>query len=171
MKITGYALRGAISEWKLKRDAATQAFNGSLYKFEGDSKDTPDQVAQAIGAAEVALATLQTAQMEYNLKVRLELPGGTISLAEAIKRVGGQGRIEKMWKSASSPKKRSSYLSDLDEIPSREDGRVVAERQITTQQAIERATGAGRLAGKFRAAIAVGNATEVEIDLDPALIE
>jgi hypothetical protein len=169
MKITGYDLRDAISGWQLKRDAATKAFDGSLYKFPDENKETPNEVVASIEAAELIIAKLQTAQMEYNLKVQLKLPGGTLSLAEAIKRVGGLGRIEKMWKSAASPKKRS-YL-DLDEVPTRDDGRIVAERQLNTKEVIEQASKVGKLAGKFRSAIAVGNATEVDIDLDPSLFE
>jgi hypothetical protein len=178
MKITGYALREAIKQHELRRDTAASGFDGSLKAFPGDEKMKPQEIVQVFLTAEEAIAKLQVAQMRYNLAVTVEVAGAghyvgdkeTMTLAEAIKRVGGMGRSEKMWRSAAGPKKDryGSYASE-DEI---DPTRVRAKPTMTTSEAVKLATVAGKRAGGFRAAIATANATPVEIeDLSPALFE
>src|SRR5580698_4796879 len=99
MRVSGYAIREAIKQQERRRDAAANAFAGSLKKFPDENKEAPNQIMDAFAKAEISLAELQVAQMRYNLAVQVEI-GDKMSLAEAIKRVGGAGRIEKMWKSS-----------------------------------------------------------------------
>lgn len=176
MKVTGYLLREAIKQHELRRDAASMAFDGSLKAFPNDEKPKPQELVEQFLASELAIAQLQVAQMRYNLAVTVEVTGqGTyagdkMTLAEAIKRVGGQGRSEKMWRSATGGKKdryASSYGED--EI---DPSRVRAKATITVNEAVKLASQAGKRAGAMRAAIATANAKEVEIeDLSPALFE
>lgn len=171
MKITGYGLREAIKQAELRRDTAAGAFSGSLKKFPDDeAKETPEAIVDAFTRSERALAALQVAQMRYNLAVQVELVGEKLTLAEAIKRVGGAGRIEKMWKGAigDSSSRRHSY-EDPDE---RDTTKIRAVRTVTASDAMKYATVAGKRAGALRAAISVANGKEVEIEgLDPALFE
>jgi len=169
MKVTGYLLREAIKQHELRRDAAAQAFDGSLKAFPGEEKPTPQSLVDQFLASERAIAKLQVAQMQYNLYVKVNVQGEDMSLAEAIKRVGGEGRSEKMWRSATGTKKdRYGYSGDDEMDPNR----VRSKATITVNEAVKLATQAGKRAGVMRAAIATANAKEVEIeDLSPALFE
>ncbi len=174
MKVTGYQLREAIKQHELRRDTASREFADSLKKFPGEEKDAPTQVVDRFLESEKAIAQLQVAQMRYNLAITVELPVFTgftskIPLAEAIKRVGGEGRVEKMWRTATNPKaERYSYGNDDERDPTR----VRAVQTIATGEMVKLATVAGKRAGSLRAAIATANAREVEIeDLTSALFE
>jgi len=167
MKVTGYTLREAIKENELKLDTASGAFNPALRVFPGDAPKQPQKVAEQLEAAEKAVVKLQVAQMRYNLMVTVEVLGERMTLAEAIKRVGGAGRIEKMWKSAIQEKTRNSYL-DNDDV--RDPNQVRASRTVTSDEAMNLARIAGKKANALRAAIATANGREVEIeDLDSSL--
>jgi hypothetical protein len=170
MKTTGYALREAIKQYELRRDTASGTFNQSLKKFPDEQKETPQAVIETFTKAEAALAKLQVAQMRYNLAVQVEANGERMSLAEAIKRIGGVGRIEKMWKSTVSEKNtRPSYMDDVD---TRDPNQIRAIRTITAADAVKLAIQTGKKAGSLRAAIAVANGKEVEVeDLDSSLFE
>lgn len=170
MKITGYALRETIKQHELRRDTAAQSFDGSLKAFPKEDKPSPQSVVEQFLVAERAIAQLQVAQMRYNLAVTVQVAGESMTLAEAIKRVGGEGRSEKMWRSAAGPKKdRYGSYRDEDEI---DPTKVRAVPTVTTAEAVKLATQAGKRAGAMRAAIATANATSIEIEgLFPALFE
>ena len=170
MKTTGYGLREAIKQWDLRKEAAEGAFSPSLKAFPGETKD-PRGVIQAFDAAELAVARLQTAQMRYNLAVIVEVQGEKLTLAEAIKRVGSAGRIEKMWTGSIGDGKRNPY-SDPEDTRDSTSTIIRSERTITSQEAVKLTAVAGKRASALRAAISVANGREVEIeDLDPALFE
>lgn len=169
MQTDGYALREAIKQWELRKGAAEKAFPSSLHKFTNEEKDTPQQVVNTYLAAEDAISKLQVAQMRYNLMVKVVISGEEMSLAEAIKRVGGAGRIEKMWKTATPQERRHSFMDDaLTRDPNQER----AQTTLDPKAAVTLAAQAGKRSGAFRAAIAVANATKVEIeDLNAVLFE
>jgi hypothetical protein len=167
MKINGYKLRESLKRWQTRRDTVSSQFNGSLKKFEGDDKLTPGDVMDRFLQAEAEISKLQTEQMRYNLEVKVSVPtlaGGqkTITLAEAIKCVGGLGRAEKMWRSASTEVTDRFGYRDED---TREADKVYARRTISLEEAGKLSTDVGRVAGAFREAIASGNAFEIESDL------
>jgi len=169
MKITGYKLREAIKQQELRRDTAASMFDDSLKVFPDETKTAPQDVVKAFLDAETAVARLQTAQMRFNLAVSVDVLGEKMTLAEAIKRVGGQGRAEKMWRSAAGGKRRERYGYDDDEL---DPTKVRAKPTITPDTAVKLASSAGRVAGAFRAAIATANAQEIEIEnLLPELFE
>jgi len=62
MKTTGWSLREAIKQQELRRDTAARAFNGTLKKFDDESKQTPQEVVVQFLAAEQAIAQLQVAR-------------------------------------------------------------------------------------------------------------
>lgn len=162
MKVSGYMLREAIKQHGLRRDTAAQTFDGSLKAFPGEEKPTPQSIIEQFLASELAIAQLQVAQMKYNLAVTVQVGSEPMTLAEAIKRVGGEGRSEKMWRSATGGKKdRYSSGYGEDEI---DPTRVRSKATITVNEAVKLASQAGKRAGVMRAAIATANAKEIEIE-------
>lgn len=170
MKTDGYALREAIKQWELRKEVSEKGFSGSLYKFKDEEKESPQQVVGSFQQAEDAISKLQVAQMRYNLAVKVEVQGEAMTLAEAIKRSGAAGRIEKMWKTATSTRQERHRYGD--DGLTRVQGQERAEATIDAKIVVGFATQAGKRSGAFRAAIATANATKVEIeDLSPALFE
>jgi hypothetical protein len=168
MKVSGYALREAIKQQELRKETAAGAFNGSLKAFPNEEKEAPANVMAVFNDAENALVKLQVAQMRYNLMVTVDVGGASMTLAEAIKRLGPVGRIEKMWKSAiADPQRAYGY-----EEPTLDASKVYQQRTIPSKDAMKFTSDAGKQASALRAAIAVANGKEVEIeDLDPSLFK
>jgi len=166
MKITGYKLQHTLRELAHRRDTAAARFPKSLWRFEDEDKPSPEEVMAAYREAEESIAKLQTAQGKYNLAITVNVMGEEMTLSEAIKRVGGAGRMEKMWRGFAAPKKdRYGY----DDPSTRDSGVERAQRQVSEDDAAGYAQKAARFASSLREAIQVANATEVEIELDPAL--
>lgn len=166
MKVTGYRLREALRRWQLRRDTAAGQFPKALTAFPGEDKPEPRGIADKVLQAEIMIATLQGAQTRYNLAVRVSIGGTEHTLLDCVKRIGGFGRIEKMWRGAAALKEDRYSYGDL----TRQAGTVVAERTITVDDAATKAQSVAALLGEYREAIAVGNAREIELeDLDPAL--
>lgn len=170
MKVTGVKIKEMIRIHELRRDAVVRQYEPALHAFKDEKKTHPKEIVAKYLDAERSIARLQTAQARYNLKIEVDVVGEKMTLAEAIKRVGGAGRAEKLWRTATGPKQdRYAYRGD-DLV--REEGKERAIPTVTPDQALEFATEAARVAGAFRAAIATGNAREIEIeDLDAALFE
>ncbi len=171
MKINGYRLREALKMWDLRKNAAELEFPESLHKFGSDeSKELPISVAGKIETAEQAVAKLQVAQMRYNLLVTVDVTGvGPMTLADAIKLSASADRIEKLWKTAPGASRRSYHSERKLE---RDATLERATPTMTAKEILAETTNASRTSGKFRAALATGNAVEVEVqDLSPALFE
>lgn len=169
MKVTGYQLREARKQWELRRDTSARAFNGALKKFEDETKDTPREIVEQFLTAERAIASLEVAQMQYNLAVHVDVDGKKITLAEAVKLIGGEARAEKMWRTASGPVPERYGYQNSDE---RDPTKLIAKSTITAKEATSLASSSAKRAGAYRAAIAVGNAREVEIEgLDTSLLD
>lgn len=169
MKTTGWQIREALKSWELRKGAAEKLFPESLHAFKGEVKDTPESLVESFQKAELAIARLQVAQMRYNLSVTVNVMGEAMSLAEAIKRVGGAGRIEKMWGSVKPTTTRLSYMGDMP--ITRDPTQERAELTLSVKDGLRLAETASKRAGAFRAAINTGNGQEADIDLDPGLFE
>lgn len=169
MKVTVFELRDAIKMWELRRELPEKQFSGSLKAYPSEKDPvSPANLAEEYSTAEDALAVLQTAQMRYNLAVPVTVDGKPMSLAEAIKRVGGMGRLQKMWKSAIK-EKDTSYMPDSRTIG---DGTEYMVATIEPKAAMGRALQAGRKHSGLQAVIGMANSTSIEIEnLDPALFE
>lgn len=171
MKINGYKLREALKLWALRKSAADSEFADSLHKFPSEEKESPISIAGRIQHADTSIAHLQVAQMRYNLAVSVRVGNGSaMSLAEAIKLSGVCERNEKLWKGTTvSPSRRRSY-----DVPSLERDTTLerAVATITAKEILAETTLASRATGQLRAALASGNATEVDIEgLDSSLFE
>jgi hypothetical protein len=92
-----------------------------------------------------------------------------MTLAEAIKISGVADRNEKLWKGTTVSPRRRSY----DPSPLERDGSLErAVPTISAKEILDQTTMASRATGQLRAALAAGNATEVDIEgLDPSLFE
>lgn len=166
MKVSGYQLREAIKAQAARRDFAASQFTDVLKAFPDEHKPAPGDVGAELLKAEEAVAKLQVAQMRYNLQVYL--PGGELTLAQAIKMIGGVGRAEKLWRAAAAPKKDRYSLHNED---SRAKDTLVAAPTVSRETAHELATKLARHAATLRQGIAVANATVIDvIDLDASLL-
>lgn len=170
MKATGWALKEAIKQQELRRDTAHRSFAGTLKCFADESKQSPDSVVKQFLEAEQAIAKLQVAQARYNLMVTVTLGSEQITLCEAVKRIGGLGRAEKMWRTAtgSKPDRYGGYGNDDVRDPTQ----IRAQSTISVSDAAARASAQAKEAGRLRAAIATANSRELEIEsLEGSLFE
>jgi hypothetical protein len=167
--VNGYQLREAIRKWELRRVTLANQFTDVLTAYPNEKKPKPEAVAEDLLVAENAVAQLQTAQQEYNLAVTVDVQGTKMTLAHAVKLIGGAGRISKLWGTAAGRGKKDrdfGYRSDGERDPTK----VYKERQISVEDATKRAEAADRYAGAIRSAISTGNATSVNLNLKPELL-
>jgi len=171
MKVNGYKLREALRRWQLRRETAASQFKTSLTAFPGEDKPSPIALADTMHRADVAIAQLQTAQTTYNLRAVVNFGVGPLPLLALVKSVGACLRLEKLWREAAVVKKdKHIYYSKDPEL--RDADQIAAVRQVSFEQAAERAAAAAQKLGALREAIAVGNAQELDIeDLSGSLFE
>lgn len=168
MKVTGWQLREALKMWELRKGTAEKLFPDSLQKFADEDKDPPQDIVDAYAKAELAIARLQVAQMRYNLGVQVMIDGTQMSLADAIKRVGAAGRIEKMWGSVTPKTDRYDVYGASSRDPSQER----AVQTLSVKDGAKLAEQASKRASAMRAAINTGNGQEIAVtDLDQSLFE
>jgi len=169
MKVTGYQIREAVRRHELARDTSAQMFKKALHVFEDEEKIHPREVMKQFKSAEDAVVLLQEAQQKYNLAVLVDVQGKQMTLCSAVKRLGGAGRAEKMWRD-SVVEKEDRYA--MNERLERNKDTIRAKKTLTFDEAIDAANKAAGLAGALRAAVAMGNSREVELEgLDPSLLK
>lgn len=165
MKVTGYKLREAIRRAVQRYDLAQRVFQDSQMGFSDETKD-PIAAAAAYNAAGIAVAQLQSLQQRYNDQVIITIDSADVpakmTLATAVKLVGHCGALEKQWRTVAVGKKeRHSFV---DPGLERDNSKTYAKRMVTVQQAAEFADKAGNTAARLRAAIAISNNEERDID-------
>ena len=164
-KVTGYKLREALQMWSMKCFNATQAFEAAGWVFPGESRQGVPQAEalKQVFNAEAAMSKLQTYQAEYNSKVNVVVGKESMTLLEAVKTLGGAGRIERLLRVAGRASPTVAY---------RETDKIYATREIPVEKLQEHAQAATKYSNQIRMAIAAGNAVEVEIStLDLKLFE
>lgn len=154
-------MKESIKFHQLMLNAAKGQFDPSLYAFKDDEKALPIDIDAQIFNAERAIARLQTAQAWFNLHVVVKTDDERMTLAEAIKVIGGAGRRESRWRSCSAPKKDKYGYRDT--VPTRTEGEERAKRTISFEEALEHTQSAARFAAQLRAGIAEGNMTELDV--------
>ena len=165
VSVNGFQIQQAIREAKAERDQASARFTPSLRHFPGDVVMDPRHVAADFQAAEERLSQLQALQAKYNLCVKVTVIGNEITLLEAIKKVGGLGRLEKMWRSAAAPKAdRYGYRDET-----RDKDAVVSVPTVTYDVASKKRAEVSHYASALRSAIQMGNANVVELLTDVVL--
>lgn len=164
MKLNGYQIREGIRRWQLKRDAASNQFDGSLKRFEDETtKPMPTNIMVDFNKADHTIALLQVAQDMYNLAINIEvrLPSGTPALMTLSE--GGAGRAEKMWRSAANPSKDRYSSYSVDDV--RKADEIRSKPSMSVKDMLDEAEKHARYASALRSALALANAKEVEIQL------
>lgn len=162
MRLNGFRLQQAIRAAQQERDLAATRFKPSLMAFPDEDKPSPVSIAETYAEAEQRVAKLQEVQGRFNLTVQVTVLGDEMSLLEAIKRVGGAGRLEKMWRDAAADQTdRYAYSSQTRDADS-----VVAKRTISFDDANDLRRKTSRYAAALRNAIQNGNAQELDLDVD-----
>lgn len=161
MKVTGSQLRNALSAAKSRVKLADVEMAESTFAFDGETK-APLEKETALADAEDRLARLESAQQAFNQATLVVIEGQNYPLAYAIKRVGVEGRMAKLFRELIAPKKeRYSYHDPK----VRDTDKVFAKMTITRDQALERHLHHERLAMECRNAISNGNQQEFETEL------
>lgn len=170
MKVTGYQLREALRHWVSQREVLSTQFTESLWQFEADKNDpnfVPVNLSKRYSDADDAVATIQDAQQQFNQKVKVKIGNKTVALSYAIKRLGGAGRLEKMWRSAATSSGDDYYGRRVE--TTRQADAIKAKRMVNHSDALKIAKESASFASELRQAIALGNAQEVDLEIDPRL--
>lgn len=154
MQITGYAIQNRLRELAHLHTLAAKQFDDGKYLFSDEKAPTAKAAFDVFEDLEDQICRLQTLQAHYNLAIEVDVAGVSMTLAEAVKRVGGAGRMEKMWRSAAVPK-RDRYHSEKAITRSRDEEH--AAPTVRVEDALAEATRAGRWASSLREAIQIGN--------------
>ena len=160
MKVNGHRLRQRINECESVKAVLSAKFTDAKSKFPDEEKAALTTIASQFEACDIRIARLQDIQSRYNLHVTVTVHGQTFSLREAVARLGGAGRLEKMWRSIATPSRdRYSYgASDT-----RDPNQLVSRPTMEADEALEYLKRASRFASDLRSAIA--NANTIEIDV------
>lgn len=157
MQVTGHQLMQAIKKRQLRLNVLNGQFDGELYAYEGEMKD-PIKVANSIRDTENQIAKLEFLQSNYNILVKIKINEESLTLCEAIKRLGGAGRISALW--AHVLPKRDRYSSRRDPYDlTRNKDQEKAQLVVNQDQLLELATEASSYAADLRALIAAANNT------------
>ena len=169
MQVTGYVIREAIKRRELRRATLATQAKQSLWRFEGDSKLGADEAMFELAKSEKDIALLQTYQDRYNLAVNLSVKGEEMTLSQAVKLVGGAGRVEKQWRDFATDTGKRGYG---DESLTRTKDEERATRTLSVMECLTRSNTAAGFAGNLRAAIAEANAKKIEFnELDASLFD
>lgn len=171
MKINGYKIQHRLKELRDRRDIAASQFSNGLWQFEADkdSKMHPNEAMETFADCEFKIAQLQVLQARYNLEVEVTAGKQTMTLHEAVKRIGGAGRMEKMWRTAaaSTGTDRFGYGRDMERSKENE----YAQRMISVEACMDSSRTASKFAASLREAVQFGNATSIEMEVDAALFD
>ena len=165
MELNGYKIRNAIQEQTQRRSVLAAQFRESLKKFDDEEKEHPANLMEVYMACENAITALQVIQTQYNWTVKVKIHGKETKLLTAIKLIGGYGRIEKMWRTAAPKYDRYSDYGE----GSRSKDTIYAKDQMSPAQILEASKAASKECAAIREAIAIGNSTPMEFDVDPSL--
>lgn len=170
MKITGYQIKETLKLKHIALSTLVASFDDSLYAYEGDKKELPQDIMKQVLQLEKEMCELQTAQKAYNLQNRVSVETlGDISLEYAIKVVGAYGRQSKKFRDCAKgeQERRSRYDSGPS---SRSKDDEYQKPTIARIEAMYLAIEAETTASKLRAAIAKANSIEIDIvELKPTL--
>lgn len=145
------------------RDLVQAQFPDTLFVFEGEKKESPADVVRRFAQLEDTIAQVQAAQVVFNNKVQVEVMGAKTTLGYAIKRLGGAGRVERLWKSVLKKDDTPRWARHSpDGEKKREKDSDYARPTITPSQVVSQVRVASQFVAALREAIAKGNATEFE---------
>ncbi len=166
MEVNGHQLRESIKLWGMKLNTVKPQFEDALHAFDDEEKEAPLDIDARIHECEMAIARLQTAQVYYNLHTKVQIDDNEVSLAFAVKAVGGMGRREGRWRQAAEPDRYDPYAYRRNQHLERNPDTEVARRTISHKESLAVASAAARTASKFRAGIAQANLQTLDIPDD-----
>lgn len=162
MKVNGFQIRETIGRWSLQQHTLANQFRENLYAFEGEEKPKPETIMMRFDEADRSVARLQEIQQQFNQITKVDVQGENITLAFAVKLVGGAGRRAKMWRDA-GPGKPDRY-SYRDETRERSKETDYAKRLISVDDCVTFSTEASKYASALRNAIARGNSSDIDCE-------
>jgi len=165
-KVTGYKLQANAKRLKLQIELLRKQFEESIFQFDGEAKQDLATVGQALKKAETEQAQVNHYQSAYNHNVNVVVLGTTMTLDEAIKRVGSAGRLQKLWTKAllggdGSDTPRWSRISNMQ--TARDKDKEYAQRSMSIEDCQLAVEQASRYNSALREAIQVGNGNEIEL--------
>lgn len=161
MEVNGFQIREALKRWERRKKTADSLFKETLWSFE-DAGKAPDsrKVAEEYKRSDLAVARLQELQQKFNSQVNLDVLGQKMTMALAIKILGGAGRLEKMWSGAVTDQGGDRYYRREN---SRKADDIYACRTVSQEDCAKLADEAAHFSSALRNAIAVGNTQKVSI--------
>ena len=159
MQINGFQIKEALKRWENRRKFAGDQFADSIVAFEEDEKEKPQKLIENYTRADSNYAKLQELQHWYNHQVKCNVGKEVHTLSYCVKIVGGLSRVENLWHDACVQKR--DRWNPPEKTRSKE--LTYAKRTVTVKEASKLAEEAAKQASEVRAAIAIGNATNVEI--------
>lgn len=171
MRVTGYMMLDRIEALQEQARTLESQFKAALFRFpnEGEEKPNPRDLMNSYQASQQKLAMLQEAQAEYNLRVSITVAGEAMTLQRAVKLIGSAGHIKNQWKTAAQDNEYNQYFGNA--LRQRDKDAEYAERVVSVAECLQFADEAGRQATALKQAIRAGNATEMELELDPGVFE
>lgn len=169
LQVNGYKIQHALRELQHRREMVATQFSESTFIFSDDVEQTmgAEEAFKIFAECENNIAKLQVIQAQYNLQNIVTIQGMEMTLHEAVKRVGGAGRGEKMWRSASTSGRDRWQRQEL--TRSKDDER--AARAVSIPQCMENAKKAARYASALREAIQIANGKMLSIAGDDGLAD
>ena len=162
MKINGFQIKETIGRWLLQRDTLANQFRDNLYAFEDEDKPNPEVVMRRFEEADRNMARVQEIQQLFNQATKVDVQGKEITLALAVKLVGGAGRRAKMWRD-SGPGKPDRY-SYRDSERERSKDTDYAKRLVNVDDCVLHSMEASKYASALRNALSRGNSTDIECE-------
>lgn len=165
MKVTGYKFKQAIKELKDRVEVTRNNMSNSVKYF--PSQDKPDvyKMFNDYKEAEIRLAMIQTYNQQYNLEVKVDVAGKKISLAQAVKMLGGASRCEKFWREAAKSDSMSSpggrRFSRYHQLEARDKEKEYPVRVVEESICLDEAAKESRYVSRLKEAIQTGQATQV----------
>lgn len=154
MKINGYTLRTAIRNRETERDTYIAGLAAAL---QGSGSSSPEELLEKVEKCEKAIAKLQAFQTEYNLTVSFKVGEEEISMAEAVKRIGGIERVSQHWRNLMSMKQLTG---------------VAVSTKFNAEDAMTKAKKIAAEASTLRGYMSMANNTEIDIpELEENLVE
>lgn len=172
-QMNGNRFKLNLKLWNDRKLSAVSHWGKSFWAFKDEKKDSAEVVAQEVEQAEMAIATLQTLQAQYNMGVTVTMDGISVCLLQAIKSVGGIGRMEKRWGEASrveDARRRHRWDTVASPDTPRDTDHIYPERTITMEKIRQLSAEATKDAAVTREAIAKGNAVTKEMDIPDGLL-
>ena len=163
MKVTGYALKEGIKAKAAEVALYVSQFDESLNAFEDEVKLSPEDIGEKIAKAEEHLCLLQAAQKEFNLRIKVNPKNlREVSLEVAVKRVGGLGRLAKMFQTVAKGIIRDKW--DKNRPITRSKDEEVARPTITKEEALKCFKNYNNLASAYRTEISRANHMSADIE-------